>query len=98
MGASAYTKERLEKADNGGQRATLLKWIAEQGLSTAHFLGQAHRRGKPSTTSKSLMRYWSKETANGGPRPHNCAARSERPVCARSVQGAGQGPSGSGSR
>ncbi|WP_373304406.1 HNH endonuclease signature motif containing protein [Streptomyces anandii] len=53
MGASAYTKERLEKADNGGQRATLLKWIAEQGLSTAHFLGQAHRRGKPSTTSKS---------------------------------------------
>ena len=36
----------LERPDNGGQRALLRQWIAEEHLTTAHFLGQAHQRGK----------------------------------------------------
>ncbi|GGW20400.1 hypothetical protein GCM10018980_36890 [Streptomyces capoamus] len=43
---------RLGRPNNGGQRAMLGKWIAEDGLDTAHFLGQAHRRGKPGTNAK----------------------------------------------
>ncbi|MFM9610940.1 HNH endonuclease [Streptomyces niveiscabiei] len=39
----------LGRPDNGTQRALLREWIAEEQLSTAHFLGQAHQRGKPST-------------------------------------------------
>ncbi|MEW5653756.1 HNH endonuclease [Streptomyces cinereoruber] len=42
---------RLERADNGAQRANLRKWIADDQLSTTHFLGQAHQRGKPSPTA-----------------------------------------------
>ncbi|MBJ6645829.1 HNH endonuclease [Streptomyces sp. BSE7F] len=38
---------KLGRPDNGGQRAMLRLWIAEHQLSTAHFLGQAHQRGKP---------------------------------------------------
>ncbi|MGW6920711.1 HNH endonuclease signature motif containing protein [Streptomyces sp. NPDC054950] len=42
----AEALRRLERPDNGGQRALLRQWIAEEGLETAHFLGQAHQRGK----------------------------------------------------
>ncbi|MEW2404271.1 HNH endonuclease [Streptomyces sp. NPDC046862] len=45
----AEVLRRLGRPDNGGQRAMLREWIAVEHLSTAHFLGQAHRRGKPST-------------------------------------------------
>ncbi|MFD4523129.1 HNH endonuclease [Streptomyces sp. NPDC058470] len=38
----------LGRPDNGSQRAMLREWIAEERLSTAHFLGQSHQRGKPS--------------------------------------------------
>jgi hypothetical protein len=31
-------------------RALFRQWTAEDGLSTAHFLGQAHQRGKPGPT------------------------------------------------
>ncbi|WP_079130732.1 HNH endonuclease [Streptomyces sp. H-KF8] len=41
---------RLGRPDNTSQRAMARSWIAEERLSTAHFLGQAHRRGKPSST------------------------------------------------
>jgi HNH endonuclease len=37
----------LGRPDNGGQRAGLRQWIIEDGLTTDHFLGQAHQRGKP---------------------------------------------------
>jgi len=30
----------------------LRQWIAQQGLATAHFLGQAHQRGRPSMNAK----------------------------------------------
>ncbi|MEU6590176.1 HNH endonuclease [Streptomyces sp. NPDC046881] len=53
--ASASVAEvlrRLGRANNGGQRALLGKWIAEDGLDTAHFLGQAHQRGKRGTNAK----------------------------------------------
>lgn len=43
---------RLDRPNNGGQRRMLGKWIAEDGLTTSHFLGQAHQRGKPSATAK----------------------------------------------
>ncbi|MBG0854919.1 HNH endonuclease [Streptomyces spinoverrucosus] len=32
---------------NSRLRALFPEWTAEEGLSTAHFLGQAHQRGKP---------------------------------------------------
>lgn len=42
----AEALRRLERPDNGRQRALLRQWISEEGLSTAHFLGRAHQRGK----------------------------------------------------
>ncbi|MFF5344232.1 HNH endonuclease [Streptomyces althioticus] len=46
----AETLRRLGRPDTGTQRALLRCWIAEENLSTAHFLGQAHQRGKPGVT------------------------------------------------
>ncbi len=46
----AATLRKLGRPDNGTQRALLRRWVDEEGLSTAHFLGQAHRRGEPGTT------------------------------------------------
>ncbi|MEU1183102.1 HNH endonuclease [Streptomyces sp. NPDC005820] len=40
---------RLGRPENGTQRALLREWIAEEDLTTAHFLGQAHQRGGPGT-------------------------------------------------
>ncbi|PZG99788.1 HNH endonuclease [Streptomyces sp. NTH33] len=37
---------RLGRPDSGTQRALLRQWIAEGRLTTTHFLGQAHQRGK----------------------------------------------------
>lgn len=37
----------LGRPDSGRQRALLRQWIAEEHLTTEHFLGQAHQRGKP---------------------------------------------------
>ncbi|MEU7114331.1 HNH endonuclease [Streptomyces sp. NPDC046182] len=42
---------RLGRPDNGAQRANLRGWIADDHLSTAHFMGQSHRRGRPSPTA-----------------------------------------------
>ncbi|WP_405932184.1 HNH endonuclease [Streptomyces sp. NBC_00827] len=41
---------RLGRPNNGGQRKMLRQWITEEQLTTAHFLGQSHGRGKPGTT------------------------------------------------
>ncbi|MFJ6663383.1 HNH endonuclease [Streptomyces sp. NPDC091383] len=41
----AETLRRLQHPVTGAQRALLRRWIAEEGISTAHFLGQAHQRG-----------------------------------------------------
>ncbi|WP_256987544.1 HNH endonuclease [Streptomyces sp. BR123] len=46
----AETLRRLGIAASGSQRASLKRWIHEDGLSTAHFLGQAHQRDKPGRT------------------------------------------------
>ncbi len=46
----AETLRRLGRPDSGTQRALLRRWIAEENLSAAHFLGQAHQRGKPGVT------------------------------------------------
>ncbi|WP_406738417.1 HNH endonuclease [Streptomyces sp. NBC_00853] len=40
---------RLGHARPGTHRKALKQRIAEEGLSTSHFLGQAHQRGKPGT-------------------------------------------------
>ncbi|MFF4698463.1 HNH endonuclease signature motif containing protein [Streptomyces chattanoogensis] len=48
----AEVLRRLDRPNNGRQRARLHTWIAEEGLTTTHFLGQAHQRGKPSTNAK----------------------------------------------
>ncbi|MDX2647789.1 HNH endonuclease signature motif containing protein [Streptomyces sp. PA03-1a] len=43
----------LDLPDNGTTRRRLKSLISERGLSTAHFTGQAHARGVPSTRRKS---------------------------------------------
>lgn len=48
----AEVLRRLGRPNNGGQRAMLRKWVADDCLDTAHFLGQAHQRGKPGTNAK----------------------------------------------
>ncbi|WP_331452605.1 HNH endonuclease signature motif containing protein [Streptomyces sp. SS162] len=40
----------LGRPDSGTQRRRLRQWVAEDGLSTEHLLGQAHGRGKPGAT------------------------------------------------
>ncbi len=42
---------RLGRPDSGAQRALLRRWITDNRLSTAHFLGRGHRRGRPSTAT-----------------------------------------------
>ncbi|MFD5732127.1 HNH endonuclease signature motif containing protein [Streptomyces sioyaensis] len=44
---------RLAQADNGTSRRAVKQSIEAYGLSTAHFTGQAHRRGLPSPNRKS---------------------------------------------
>ena len=46
----AETLRRLDRPDTGAQRAMLRQRIAEEHLTTAHFLGQAHQRGSRGTT------------------------------------------------
>ncbi|MGW1024095.1 HNH endonuclease [Streptomyces sp. NPDC002577] len=42
----------LHRPNNGRQRTLLRQWIAEESLTPAHFLGQAHQRGKPGTNAQ----------------------------------------------
>ncbi|WP_329328595.1 HNH endonuclease signature motif containing protein [Streptomyces luteogriseus] len=42
----AEVLRRLGRPDSGTQRAHLRRWITEDQLTTEHFLGQAHQRGK----------------------------------------------------
>ncbi|MFZ4190189.1 HNH endonuclease signature motif containing protein [Streptomyces pseudogriseolus] len=42
----------LGKPSNGRLRALFHQWVAEDGIDTLHFLGQAHRRGRSSSTAK----------------------------------------------
>jgi hypothetical protein len=46
----AQLLRRLGRPDSDTQRALVRRWIAEEDLSTTHFLGQAHQRGRPGTT------------------------------------------------
>ncbi|WP_327695201.1 HNH endonuclease signature motif containing protein [Streptomyces sp. NBC_00459] len=48
----AEVLRHLGRTDNGTQRTKLHKWIADDQLVTAHFLGQAHQRGRPAPNSK----------------------------------------------
>ncbi|MFB8212500.1 MULTISPECIES: HNH endonuclease signature motif containing protein [unclassified Streptomyces] len=41
---------KLDRPDNSRQRALVREWIGECGLSTSHFLGQRHQRGRPGPT------------------------------------------------
>lgn len=43
---------RLDRPDTTGQRSALRRWLAEEGICTAHLLGQAHQRGKESATPR----------------------------------------------
>ncbi|WP_443071852.1 HNH endonuclease signature motif containing protein [Streptomyces sp. WMMC940] len=45
----AEVLRRLPRPDNTSQRTNLKRWIADDALSTAHFLGQAHMKGRPGT-------------------------------------------------
>ncbi|MFI1469734.1 HNH endonuclease [Streptomyces wuyuanensis] len=52
VGAScsmAAVLRRLSRPDNTSQRTNLKRWITDDGLGTAHFLGQAHMKGRPGT-------------------------------------------------
>ncbi|MFF9200842.1 HNH endonuclease [Streptomyces sp. NPDC014986] len=46
----AAVLRRLGRPDSGTQRALLRQWVAKENISTAHFLGQAHQRGRPGAT------------------------------------------------
>ncbi|MER6624784.1 HNH endonuclease signature motif containing protein [Streptomyces sp. NPDC000931] len=46
----AAALRRLGRPDSGTQRTLLHQWMNEENISTAHFLGQAHQRGKPGPT------------------------------------------------
>ncbi|MGW3412180.1 HNH endonuclease [Streptomyces sp. NPDC000888] len=48
----AEVLRNLGRADNGAQRQKLRKWIADDHLTTTHFLGQAHRRGRRAPNAK----------------------------------------------
>ncbi|MFJ3336684.1 HNH endonuclease [Streptomyces sp. NPDC086766] len=48
----AEVLRRLGRPDNGAQRAHAREWIAEEQLTTGHFLRQAHQRGKPGRNAK----------------------------------------------
>ncbi|MFJ9832786.1 HNH endonuclease [Streptomyces sp. NPDC101169] len=48
----AEALRHLDRPDNHRQGALLRQWIAEESISTAHFLGQGHRRGKRSHNAK----------------------------------------------
>ncbi|GAB2904824.1 MULTISPECIES: HNH endonuclease [Streptomyces] len=48
----AEVLRRLDRPGNGSQRTQLRRWIAEYGIPTSHFLGQAHRRGKPAANAR----------------------------------------------
>ncbi|WP_326667970.1 HNH endonuclease [Streptomyces canus] len=48
----AEVLRRLNRPGNGRQRTQLRNWIAEHEITTSHFLGQAHQRGKPSANAK----------------------------------------------
>ncbi|MFJ5679937.1 HNH endonuclease [Streptomyces sp. NPDC093097] len=48
----AEALRRLGRTDNAAQRAKFRRWIADDRLTTAHFLGQAHQRGKPGRNAK----------------------------------------------
>ncbi|MER6284275.1 HNH endonuclease [Streptomyces sviceus] len=49
----AEVLRRLDRPGNGSQRNQVRQWISEHEIATSHFLGQAHRRGKPSANAKS---------------------------------------------
>ncbi|MFF8912143.1 HNH endonuclease [Streptomyces sp. NPDC015032] len=46
----AGTLRLLGRADTTGARNDLRRWVAEDGLTTAHFLGQGHQRGRVGPT------------------------------------------------
>lgn len=46
----ADTLRRLGRADTTSQRQHLRTWIAADGLTTSHFLGQGHQRGRAGPT------------------------------------------------
>lgn len=46
----ADTFRRLGRTDNASQRKQLHAWLAEDGLTITHFLGQGHQRGRGGTT------------------------------------------------
>ncbi|PWI18137.1 HNH endonuclease [Streptomyces sp. Act143] len=48
----AEVLRRLGRTNNGAQRQKLRRWIADDQLTTDHFLGQAHQRGRPAPNSK----------------------------------------------
>jgi hypothetical protein len=48
----AEVLRRLGLTDNGAQRKKLREWIADDRLSTEHFLGQAHQRGRRAPNAK----------------------------------------------
>ncbi|GAA3622718.1 hypothetical protein GCM10023079_10700 [Streptomyces chitinivorans] len=42
---------RLGRPDNTSSRTAFRRWTSQAGVDTSHFLGQAHQRGRRSTTS-----------------------------------------------
>ncbi|WP_308108169.1 HNH endonuclease signature motif containing protein [Streptomyces antimicrobicus] len=52
VAASRSVSEALRRLGipvSGSQHAALKRWVQEDGIPTAHFVGQAHQRGGPGT-------------------------------------------------
>lgn len=95
----AGTLRLLGRPDSGTQRALLRRYIAEDHLATAHFLGQAHERGKPRPAAhRSHEEIWSSTRAVAGRKPTCSAACCARWAYRRRATNAVAGRSGSGSR
>lgn len=94
----AEALRRLHRPDNGGQRAMLRQWVAEERLTTTHFLGQAHQQGSRARLPSSALRtFWSSTTTSTGQGLTSCGARSAKSAYPKSVQSAESAPNGSAS-
>jgi hypothetical protein len=50
--STAGALEALGRPSNGRLRTLFHQWVTEDGIDTSHFLGQAHRRDRTSTSAK----------------------------------------------
>lgn len=95
----AGTLRVLGHPDSSSARSRLRTWVAEEGISTAHFLGQAHSRGKPGPARpRPADEVLVKNEAAGRTRALVLRRALRRSACPSDAPSAEAGPSGSAGR